>query len=204
MEIRHQYLSNGLASTHISIDPGHLSRRLKRDKCGCSTLIVNDNLALSIGLSSRFGTNDQPLFYCCAKPTTISSTRLPDCFIFASIALFAYRHPQQIFLCPTTQHRPPQWLNTRTKWISSFGQSCHKLLKSCTTSLHLKVNPRSRSCSHTGLTKSLGANEVLLGLNTVESKVAYLIQIIAIELYKASKAISPKVRFVKSLCRKPR
>ncbi|CAD6588408.1 MAG: hypothetical protein ASARMPREDX12_003321 [Alectoria sarmentosa] len=37
-----------------------------------------------------------------------------------------------------------------------------------------------------------GANEVLLGLNTVESKVAYLVQIIAIELYKASKAISPK------------
>ena len=50
--------------------------------------------------------------------------------------------------------------------------------------------------SHASLTKSLGANEVLLGLKTVESKVAYLIQIIAIGLYKASKAISAKVRFV--------
>ena len=69
------------------------------------------------------------------------------------------------------------------------------LLKSCTTSLHLRVGPCSRSCSHTSLTESLGANEVLLGLTTVESKVAYLLQIIAIELYKASKAISPKVRF---------
>lgn len=43
--------------------------------------------------------------------------------------------------------------------------------------------------------QSPGANEVLLGLNTVESKVAYLVHIIAIELYKASKAISPKVQF---------
>lgn len=49
--------------------------------------------------------------------------------------------------------------------------------------------------SYASLTKSLGANEVLLGLNTVESKVAYLVQIIAVELYKASKSINPKVRF---------
>ncbi|KAK4695193.1 hypothetical protein P7C71_g2517, partial [Lecanoromycetidae sp. Uapishka_2] len=34
-----------------------------------------------------------------------------------------------------------------------------------------------------------GANEVLTGLETVESKAAYLIQIIAVELYKASKSI---------------
>ena len=45
------------------------------------------------------------------------------------------------------------------------------------------------------LTRSLGANEVLLGLNSVESKAGYLVQIIAVELYKASKAISPKVWF---------
>ena len=50
------------------------------------------------------------------------------------------------------------------------------------------------SMSQACLTKSLGANEVLLGLNTVESKAAYLVQIIAVELYKASKAISSKVR----------
>ena len=54
--------------------------------------------------------------------------------------------------------------------------------------------------SRASLTKSLGANEVLLGLNTVESKVAYLIQIIAVELYKASKAISAKVWFVQYIC----
>ena len=49
--------------------------------------------------------------------------------------------------------------------------------------------------SQTSLTKSLGANEVLIGLNSVESKAAYLVQIIAVELYKASKEISPKVWF---------
>ena len=54
--------------------------------------------------------------------------------------------------------------------------------------------------SHATLTRSLGGNEALLGLNTVESKVAYLIQIIAVELYKASKAISAKVRFVQYIC----
>lgn len=65
--------------------------------------------------------------------------------------------------------------------------------------MHHVFSLEGKSCgrfrSRTSLTKSSGANEVLLGLNTVESKVAYLIQIIAIELYKASKAISPRVRF---------
>lgn len=45
-----------------------------------------------------------------------------------------------------------------------------------------------------GLTTHVGANEVLTGLKTEESKAAYLIQIIAIELHKASKAIDPAVR----------
>ncbi len=131
------------------------------------------------------------------KTTTKSSTSLPDCIIFfASIALLAYRYPPKIPLCLIAQHHQPQWLNTpTTKWISSFGQSCDKPLKSCTTYFHLRVSPRGRSYSHASLTKRIGANEVLLGLNTVESKVAYLVQIIATELYKASKAISPKVRF---------
>lgn len=131
------------------------------------------------------------------KTTATSSTSLAHCHIpFASIALFASQYPPTTFLCLIARHHQPQWLNTSTtKWISSFGQSCHMLLKSCTMSLHSRVCPCSRSGSHTSLTKSLGANEVLLGLNTVESKVAYLLQIIAIELYKASKAISPKVRF---------
>lgn len=131
------------------------------------------------------------------KTTATSSTSLPHCHIaFASIALFASKHPPKTFSCLTAQYHQRQWLNTSTtKWINSFGQSCHMLPKSCIMSLHLRVCPCSRSCSHTNLTKSLGANEVLLGLNTVESKVAYLLQIIAIELYKASKAISPKVRF---------
>ena len=131
------------------------------------------------------------------KTTTKSITSLPECIIhFASIALFAYRYLPDILLCLIAQHHRPQWLNTpTTKWISSFGQSCDKLPKSCTTSLHLRVSPRGWSCPHASLTKCLGANEVLLGLNTVESKVAYLVQIIAIELYKANKAISPKVRF---------
>lgn len=62
-------------------------------------------------------------------------------------------------------------------------------------SLHLKVRRCCPFLSQASLTKSLGANEVLLGLNTVESKVAYLVQIIAVELYKASKEISPKVWF---------
>ena len=62
-------------------------------------------------------------------------------------------------------------------------------------SLHLKVRHCYPFLSQASLTKSLGANEVLLGLNTVESKVAYLVQIIAVELYKASKEISPRVRF---------
>lgn len=69
------------------------------------------------------------------------------------------------------------------------------LLKSCTTSFHLRVGLCKRLPSRTSLTKTPGANEVLLGLNTIESKVAYLLHIIAIELYKASKEISSKVRF---------
>lgn len=73
------------------------------------------------------------------------------------------------------------------------------LLKSYTTFLRLKASPSDCSYSHVSLTKSLGANEVLLGLKTVESKMAYLVQIIAVELYKASKAISQKVR----VCRIP-
>lgn len=41
--------------------------------------------------------------------------------------------------------------------------------------------------------RTTGANEFLAGLGTDESKAAYLIQIIAVELYKASKAIDPTV-----------
>ena len=148
-----------------------------------------------------------PCFDVATRKTTVtSSTSLPHCHIlFARIALFTSPYPPRTFLCLIAQHHQSQWLNTPTtmKWINSFGQSCHMLPNSCTMSLHLRVCPCSRSFSHTNLMKSLGANEVLLGLNTVESKVAYLLQIIAIELYKASKAISPKVRFGAHLCLKP-
>lgn len=132
------------------------------------------------------------------KTAATSSISSPNCHIlFASIALFAYRYPPRTFPSLIARHHQPQWLNTpMTKWISSFVRSCHMLLKSCTTSFHLRVGLCSHSPSHTSLMKSPGANEVLLGLNTVESKVAYLLHIIAIELYKASKAISPKVRLL--------
>lgn len=172
---------------------------MKHETCECSTLTVNANLARADNVNKAV----VPIWY--KRPTSLlslsflfflASTSLPDCIIlFACIALVAYRYPPQIYLGPIAQHHQLQWLSTPTKWIGSFGQSCHKLLKSCITSLHLKVSPWGRCCSYTCLTEGLGANEVLLGLNTVESKVAYLVQIIAIELYKASKAISLKVRF---------
>ena len=81
------------------------------------------------------------------KPTNTLSTSLADSFtLLESIVRFEYRYRPKPFLNLTAHHHLPQWLNTPTKWIDFFGQSCHKLLKSCTTSLHLKVSHCGRSC----------------------------------------------------------
>jgi hypothetical protein len=90
-----------------------------------------------------------------------------------------------------------QWLlNTPTAWTNLSAPPCSKLRKSCTTYFRWRASRAASSCltpNIARLTGSIGANEVLTGLKTTESKAGYLIHIIAVELYKASKSIDATV-----------
>lgn len=67
------------------------------------------------------------------------------------------------------------------------------LPKCCITSLHLKVSNCGDHQAEIQLTCDTGANEVFQGLETGESKVAFLIHAIGLQLYKADKELNPAV-----------
>ncbi len=67
------------------------------------------------------------------------------------------------------------------------------LPKCCITSLHLKVSGTGDHQAETQLIRETGANEVFQGLKTGESKVAFLIYAIGVQLYKAVKELDPTV-----------
>ena len=67
------------------------------------------------------------------------------------------------------------------------------LPKCCITSLHLKVIGTGDHQAETQLIRDTGANEVYQGLKTGESKVAFLIYAIGVQLYKADKELDPSV-----------
>ncbi len=60
-------------------------------------------------------------------------------------------------------------------------------------SLHLKVSGRGDHQAETQLIWDTGANEAFQGLKTGESKVAFLIHAIGVQLYKADKELDPTV-----------
>ena len=68
------------------------------------------------------------------------------------------------------------------------------LPKCCITSLHLKVSGFGDHQPEIQLIWDTGANEVFQGLETGESKVAFLIHAIGLQLYKADKELNPTAR----------
>lgn len=65
------------------------------------------------------------------------------------------------------------------------------LPKCCITCLHWKVSAFGDHQAEIQLIWDTGANEVFQGLETGESKVAFLIHAIGLQLYKADKELNP-------------